>query len=58
MALRDAPEGLNRAQLMEWIEIEIASNLYDATDLAALQEKLLQTRDTPPTLKEQGIETE
>jgi hypothetical protein len=58
MALRDAPEGLNRAQLMEWLELEIASNLYDAVDLAALQERLVQTRDTPPTLKEQGTETE
>ena len=54
MALRDAPDGLSKAQLMEWIEIEIASNLYDATDLAALQEKLLQTRDVPepPTPEE------
>jgi hypothetical protein len=47
MALRDAPDGLSKAQLMEWIEIEIASNLYDAVDLAALQEKLIQTRDAP-----------
>jgi len=56
MALRDAPEGLNRAQLMEWIEIEIASNLYDATDLAALQEKLLQTRNAPEPLVEPTAE--
>lgn len=47
MALRDAPDGLSKAQLIEWIELEIASNLYDAIDLAALQEKLLQTRDVP-----------
>lgn len=54
MALRDAPDGLSKAQLMEWIEIEIASNLYDATDLAALHEKLIQTRDVPepPTPEE------
>ena len=58
MALRDAPEGLNRAQLMEYLELEIASNLYDADDLALLQDKLAATRDAPPTLKEQGIETE
>jgi hypothetical protein len=47
MALRDAPDGLSREQLMEWIQIEIASNLYDADDLAALHEKYIQTRDTP-----------
>jgi hypothetical protein len=58
MALRNAPDGLNRAQLMEYLEIEIASNLYDANDLAELQAKLVATRDMPPTLKEQGIETE
>lgn len=58
MALRDAPNGLNKAQLMEYFEIEIASNLYDETDLAELRAKLLATRDTLPTLKEQGIETE
>jgi hypothetical protein len=47
MALRDAPEGLSKAQLMEWIEIEISSNLYDAIDLAALHDKLVATRDAP-----------
>jgi len=58
MALRDAPDGLSKAQLMEWIEIEIASNLYDATDLKELQEKLVQTRDTPepPTPEEPTAE--
>jgi len=50
MALRDAPDGLNRAQLMEWIQIEIASNLYDANDLAELQAKLVATRDAPEPL--------
>lgn len=47
MALRDAPDGLSKAQLIEYLELEIASNLYDAIDLAALQEKLIQTRDAP-----------
>lgn len=58
MALRDAPDGLSKAQLMEWIEIEIASNLYDANDLAALHEKLVQTRDVPepPVLEEPTAE--
>jgi len=54
MALRDAPDGLSKAQLIEYLELEIASNLYDANDVAALQEKLLQTRDVPepPTPEE------
>jgi hypothetical protein len=58
MALRDAPEGLSRAQLMEWIEVEIASNLYDANDLADLQAKLAATRDIPelPTPEEPTAE--
>lgn len=58
MALRDAPDGLSKAQLIEWIEIEIASNLYDANDLAALQDKLVQTRDVPepPTPEEPTAE--
>ena len=58
MALRDVPDGLNRDQLIEWFQMEIASNLYDANDLAELQARLIATRDTPPTLKQQGIETE
>ena len=58
MALRDAPDGLSKAQLIEWIELEIASNLYDAIDLAALQDKLVATRDVPepPVLEEPTAE--
>jgi hypothetical protein len=56
MALRDAPDGLSRAQLIEWIEVEIASNLYDATDLAALHEKLRQTQQAPEPLVEPTAE--
>jgi len=58
MALRDAPDGLQKAQLIEWIELEIASNLYDAVDLAALQDKLLQTQNVPepPTPEEPTAE--
>jgi hypothetical protein len=43
---------------MEWIEIEIASNLYDANDLAELQAKLVATRDVPepPTQEEPTAE--
>lgn len=47
MGLPTPPDGLQKAQLIEWIELEISSNLYDAIDLAALQEKLIQTRDMP-----------
>lgn len=58
MALRDAPDGLTKAQLIEYFELEIASNLYDAIDVAELQAKLLITRDIPepPTPEESTAE--
>jgi hypothetical protein len=58
MALPDAPDGLSKARLIEWIELEIASNLYDATDLKALQDKLLATRDIPEALPKEEQATE
>jgi hypothetical protein len=58
MGLPTPPDGLNRQQMMEWINLEISSNLYDEVDLAALQAKLIATRDAPQSLQEQGIETE
>lgn len=48
MAIRDIPSeglGLNKAQLIQWYELEIASNLYDDGDLAVLQEKLTQAQN-------------
>jgi hypothetical protein len=58
MGLPTPPDGLNKAQLIQWIELEISSNLYDAIDLAALQEKLVATRDVPepPVLEEPTAE--
>ena len=47
MALPTPPDGLQKAQLIEWIELEISSNLYDAIDLQALHDRLLQVRETP-----------
>ena len=51
MALRDAPDGLDKAGLIQYFELEIASNLYDANDVAELQARLLATRDLPDLLE-------
>jgi hypothetical protein len=56
MALRNAPDGLDKAGLMAYFELEIASNLYDEKDLAELQARLLATRELPDELPEPTAE--
>jgi hypothetical protein len=47
MAIPTPPDGANKEQLMAWLEMEANSGLYDPTDLAELQARLLVTRDLP-----------